>query len=172
MARNFLVSWNGIAAGRIWTLLTSVFSHYSLLHIFLNMFVLRSFGSIMEQVLGRGRFLLFYLGAGIVSSICHCLVSAFFLGESSINALGASGAISGLVLVFSLMFPKERILLFGIVPVPALIGAIGLVGLDLWGLFAQSQGGGFMIGHGAHLGGALAGLLYYFGYVRRRYRAV
>jgi rhomboid-like protein len=170
MARNFLVSWTALLEGRVWTLLTSVFSHYSFLHLLLNMFVLRSFGSIMEQVLGRGRFLSFYLVAGIVSSLCHSLVSAFFIGEPSISALGASGAISGLVLVFSLMFPKERILIFGIIPVPALFGALAFVGLDLWGLFEQRLGGGLPIGHGAHLGGALTGLIYYFAYVRRHFR--
>jgi len=172
MAQNFLVSWGALLRGRVWTLLGSVFSHYTVLHIFLNMFVLWSFGSIMEQVLGRARFLSFYLLAGIFSSLCHCLVSAFFLGAPELPALGASGAISGLVLVFSLMFPKERILVFGIVPVPALWGAVAFVGLDIWGLFEQKHGGGLPIGHGAHLGGALAGLLFYFGYVRRKMRGL
>lgn len=168
MAQNFLVSWDGLLQGRLWTLLTSVFSHFTMLHIFLNMFVLRSFGSIMEQVLGRGRFLSFYLVAGIFSSFCHCVVSTFYLQAPWLPALGASGAISGLVLVFSLMFPKERILIFGLVPVPALFGALAFVGLDLWGLFAQKQGGGLPIGHGAHLGGAFAGLVFYFGYLRKK----
>ena len=59
MAQNFLVSWGALLRGRVWTLLGSVFSHYTVLHIFLNMFVLWSFGSIMEQVLGRARFLSF-----------------------------------------------------------------------------------------------------------------
>ena len=76
------------------------------------------------------------------------------------------------MLVFSLMFPKERILVFGIVPVPALWGAVAFVGLDIWGLFEQKHGGGLPIGHGAHLGGALAGLLFYFGYVRRKMRGL
>ena len=85
-------------------------------------------------------------------------------------ALGASGAVSGLLLAYALHFPRSKILLFGIVPVPALVGVLGFVGIDLWGLFAQTRGGGLPIGHGAHLGGALAGALMYFFYLRERYR--
>ncbi len=82
------------------------------------------------------------------------------------SALGASGAVAGLVLVFSLLFPKEKLLLFGIIPLPALFGALAFIALDLWGLFAQAGGGGLPIGHGAHLGGAFTGILFYFLYVR------
>lgn len=165
---NFLVSWNALAEGRYWTLVTSVFSHNMLWHLLLNMLVLRSFGPILLATLGTARFLLFYLGAGIVSSATHALVSAVVLGEPSIPALGASGALSGLVLLFSCMFPREKLLLLGLIPVPALIGALIFIGLDLWGLVAQAEGGGLPIGHGAHLGGAMAGILYYLFYMRPR----
>lgn len=93
------------------------------------------------------------------------------LSEPSLPALGASGAIAGLILVFSLVFPKEKILLFGLVPIPALWGALAFVGLDIWGLVAQTKGGGLPIGHGAHLGGALSGFLYFRFYLRPRLRA-
>jgi hypothetical protein len=69
-------------------------------------------------------------------------------------------------MAYALHFPRHRILLFGIVPVPALAGVLAFVGIDLWGLLAQSRGGGLPIGHGAHLGGALAGALMYFLYLR------
>ena len=170
MIDNFLVSWTGLREGYYWTLITSVFSHNMFLHILINMFVLNSFGSLLEQVLGTRRFLAFYIVAGIVSSLTHCLVSAFLLHNPDMPALGASGAIAGLVLVFSLIFPDEKILLFGIVPLPALWGALAFVGLDLWGLSAQARGGGLPIGHGAHLGGALTGALYYFFYLRGKIR--
>lgn len=162
MAKNFLVSWDALIEGRIWTLFTSVFSHIAFFHIFLNMFVLRSFGSVIEYVLGRKLFLLFYLIAGIISSLSHSLVSLFFLDQPELPALGASGAVSGIVLLFSLMFPREKILLLGFIPMPALLGAILFIGIDLWGVLLQSWGGGFPIGHGAHLGGAFTGLFYYF----------
>jgi membrane associated rhomboid family serine protease len=170
MADNFLVSWTGLQEGRYWTLLTSVFSHNMLWHLLINMFVLRSFGGIIELVAGRKFFILFYLFAGIFSSLCHCLVSAFLLNRPELPALGASGAIAGLVLLFSLMFPKEKILLLGIIPLPALFGALIFIALDVWGLVAQAEGGGLPIGHGAHLGGSLAGILSYFFIIRKRMR--
>lgn len=167
MARNFLVSGVALREGRWWTLVTSVFSHFALLHIFLNMYVLRSFGAVMEQSLGRARFLRFYLGAGIVASLCHCLVSAYLLGQPGLPALGASGAISGVVLLFALVYPRQRLLFFGLLPAPAIWGALLFVGMDAWGLLQQVRGsGGMPIGYGAHLGGALAGLAYYLTVIR------
>jgi membrane associated rhomboid family serine protease len=111
--------------------------------------------------------LFFYFVAGIVASFCHAFVSLTLLGEPGVPALGASGAISGVVLLFALMFPKERILVFGLIPVPAFWGAVAFVGLDAWGLLLQTQGRGFPIGYGSHLGGALFGLVYFLIVVRR-----
>jgi membrane associated rhomboid family serine protease len=90
------------------------------------------------------------------------LVSSFILVEPDLPALGASGAISGLILVFSLLFPKERLLIFGLIPIPALFGALLFIGLDVWGLISQAEGGGLPIGHGAHLGGGVTGIFFYF----------
>ena len=170
MVDNFLVSWTGLQEGRYWTLLTSVFSHESLFHIFINMFVLNSFGSLLEQVLGHWRFLAFFLVAGIVSSLSHAVGSNWIMHNPDMPALGASGAIAGLVLVFALTFPREKILLFGIIPLPALWGALAFVALDLWGVSAQAKGGGLPIGHGAHLGGAFTGIVYYFVFLRKHVR--
>jgi membrane associated rhomboid family serine protease len=170
MIHNFLVSWDGLMQGRVWTLVTSAFSHNLLWHLLINMFVLNSFGSILEQQLGTKNFLTFYFAAAIISSLGHATVSAFLLGQPDLPALGASGAVAGLILVFALLYPREKILLFGIIPVPTLWGAGLFVGLDIWGLIAQSEGGGLPIGHGAHLGGALAGILYYFLILKKRIR--
>lgn len=162
MIDNFLVSWQSLEEGRVWTLFTAIFSHNLFIHIFLNMYVLSSFGPVVLQAIGRWRFLKFYLLAGLVSSLSHALVSSFLLNEPGIPALGASGAISGVILFFSLLFPREKIYLLGLIPLPALFGSLAFIGLDLWGLVAQTQGGGLPIGHGAHLGGALTGVIYYF----------
>jgi membrane associated rhomboid family serine protease len=162
MEKNFLVSWDSLGEGRYWTLLTSVFSHIMFWHLFVNMFVLQSFGSIIEKILGRTRFVVFYLVAGIISSLCHCFVSKFLLDTPELPALGASGAIAGLVLIFALVYPKAKILLFAIIPIPALLGALVFIALDIWGVIAQAKGGGLPIGHGAHLGGAFTGIVFYF----------
>ena len=170
MYKHFLVSWDALAEGRYWVLVTSVFSHNMFWHILINMFVLRSFGTIIELVLGRMLFLQFYIVAGIVSSLCHAVVSAFVLGAPELPALGASGSIAGLVLLFALLFPKEKILLFGIVPIPALWGALAFIGLDMFGLFEQARGSGLPIGHGAHLGGAATGIIFFFAFLKPRMR--
>lgn len=168
MVDNFLVSWTGLTEGRFWCLLTSVFSHKDLFHFFINMYVLHNFGQVLLRILGGNFFIKFYLLAGLIGSLSHALVSAFILGKPDLPALGASGAISGLVMVFSLVFPKEKLLLFGVVPIPAIWGALAFVGLDIWGVVAQAQGGGLPIGHGAHLGGTITGLITYFLFLRKK----
>jgi len=166
---NFLVSTDRLQAGYWWTLVTSAFSHMDFLHIAINMFVLWSFGVVLERLWGARVFLVFYLVAGIVGSACHCLASSLVLGDGSVPALGASGAVAGLLLAFALYYPRHKILLMGILPIPAFLGVLAFIGFDIWGLVAQKQGGGLAIGHGAHLGGALAGALMWFFYLRTHF---
>lgn len=161
MVMNFLVSFESVINGRVWTILTSVFSHASFFHLLFNMMALTSFSRIMLMVMGKLKYTIFYLTAGVAGSIMHILTSTFLMHDPFMRALGASGAVSGIVLLFSLMFPKEKLLIFGLIPIRAIWGAVFLVGLDIWGLITQTQGGGLPIGHGAHLGGALVGILYW-----------
>jgi membrane associated rhomboid family serine protease len=172
LARNFLVSSHRLEQGMWWTLLTAAFSHMELWHLALNMIVLWSFGNVLERLLGVRVFVAFYLVAAVFSSASHCLVSSLVLGNDQIAALGASGAVSAVLLAFALLFPKHKILLFAVIPVPALAGALFFVALDLWGLIAQGQGAGLPIGHGAHLGGALCGALFYVTYLKGRFSRV
>ncbi|HXH74483.1 MAG TPA: rhomboid family intramembrane serine protease [Bacteriovoracaceae bacterium] len=162
MLDNFLISWTGLEEGRFWTLLTSAFSHSSLFHLMINMYVLFGFGIVLHQLLGPAAFLNFYLISGISGSFMHALMSKLFIGEPGMPALGASGAIAGIVLLFSLSFPREKLLLMGLIPIRAGWAAVLIISLDLWGLIAQTKGGGLPIGHGAHLGGALMGIIWYF----------
>lgn len=166
MVENFLISADAVSAGRSWTLLTSAFSHILFIHFLLNMYVLATFGPIVEHTIGSARFLSFYLVAAIMSSLAHAAVSTFLMDKPELPALGASGAISGVILLFSFLYREARILLFGFIPMPALVGAAAFVGIDLAGLAWQSSGGGLPIGHGAHLGGALTGTLYYLLVIR------
>jgi membrane associated rhomboid family serine protease len=166
MVTNFLVSTTHLMHGLVWTPVTAAFSHSEIWHLAINMFVLWSFGTVLERLWGLRRFVLFYLVAAVVASLCHCAVSTMLMGNSDIPALGASGAVSGLLLAYALLFPRHKILLMGIIPVPALAGVLAFVGIDLWGLFAQTRGGGLPIGHGAHLGGALAGALMWYFFMR------
>jgi rhomboid-like protein len=161
LADNFLISWTHLTSGRVWTLLTSVFSHNMLFHLLINMIVLTSFGPPLERLMGPWRFLAFYLAAGAVGSLAHALVSNFLLDRPAQAALGASSALAGVLLLFALVFPRARVLFFFVLPLPAIAAALIFIGLDIWGLFAQVEGGGLPIGHGAHLGGALTGIVFY-----------
>lgn len=166
MVENFLISADAVSAGRTWTLLTAAFSHMLFIHFFLNMYVLATFGDVVERTIGSARFFGFYLVAAIMSSLAHAAVSTFLMDKPELPALGASGAISGVVLLFSFLYREARILLLGFIPMPALVGAAAFVGIDLMGLAWQTGGGGLPIGHGAHLGGALTGTLYYLLVIR------
>jgi membrane associated rhomboid family serine protease len=175
MADHFLVSWEHLAAGHVWVLLTAVFSHNLLFHLLINMIVLLSFGPLLERAMGPTRFLAFFLAAGIVGSLAHALASAFLVGRPGQPALGASSAIAGVLLLFSLAFPKAKVLLFFFIPLPAIVAALAFVAIDIWGLIAQIEGQGLPIGHGAHLGGALVGILYFLARgraLRKRARTV
>jgi membrane associated rhomboid family serine protease len=170
MSDHFLVSWDALTAGHYDTLILSVFSHIQVYHILINMLVLKNFGGLLIRFMGRKQFIIFYLVAGIISSFGHAAVSNFIIGDPSIQALGASGAIAGLVMIFCLMFPKEKLYILGLIPLPAFFGAVIFVGLDVWGLVAQTHGGGLPIGHGAHLGGAFTGLVWYFLFIRGKFK--
>ena len=113
MHQHFTVSFLALEEARYWTLVSSVFSHQLFLHILINMFVLNSFGRLLESVMGHWGFLKFYLIAGVFASLSHALASKFILGLPEQPAVGASGSIAGLILLFSLIFPREKILLLG-----------------------------------------------------------
>jgi len=168
MVVNFLTSPYHLAHGLWWTVLTSAFSHSALWHIAINMIVLWSFGTVLERLWGVRIFTGFYLIAAVVSSLSYSAVALWFLHQPNVPALGASGAITGLLMAYALIFPKQKILVMGIIPVPAFAGVMAFVAWDLWGLFVQRHGGGLPIAHGAHLGGAAAGAVMYFAYLKPR----
>ena len=149
------------------TLITSMFMHGGLAHIFGNMLFLFIFGDNIEDRLGHIRYLIFYLVCGVLAGLAHVFATFIFAGENVasllIPSLGASGAISGVLGAYILLFPTKRVtvlLSWFITQVPAFI-AIGLwfvfqliSGLGVLGSGAQ-QGG---VAYAAHIGGFIAGL--------------
>jgi membrane associated rhomboid family serine protease len=144
------------------TLLTSIFMHGSLLHLLGNMLFLWIFGDNVEDRLGHVRYLLFYLVCGLLASLAHVGVVAVTgsAEDMRIPALGASGAISGVLGGYLLLFPHRRVvvLLFRFLTwVPAWV-AIGIWFLfqiiEMMGALGQSVG----VAYGAHVGGFVAGL--------------
>lgn len=155
MQANFTVSWAGVfGEWRVWTLLTSAFSHQGLWHLLWNMLYLHWFGPDLEQVYGRRNFLLLYLHGALVASLAHV---AWEHGWGfDVPALGASGAVMAVVVVTAMFFPQRTLLVMFFVPVPLwLLATFKLLG-DLTGM---ASGGGD-VAHAAHLGGAAAGFLF------------
>lgn len=144
--------------GEYQRLITAGFVHVSLSHLAFNMITLYFFGPYMERMLGPGRFLLLYVGAELAA---HGLSLVLHRKTEGYAAVGASGAISGVLFGFCLFEPFSRIFLFFVpIGIPAWLFAIGYVALSM---YAMRQGGeeGMTggIAHEAHLGGALGGLL-------------
>lgn len=132
--------------------ITSGFLHADFGHLVFNMITLFFFGPFVESRLGTAGFLIVYFGSLVGGSLLTFLRKRH---DPRYRAIGASGAISGVLFGFVLMRPLEPIYLFLIpVGIPATLFAVGYV---LVSLFGMRRGLG-RIGHDAHLGGALAGL--------------
>lgn len=135
---------------------THMFTHGDLVHLLFNMINLWMFGRILENVWGPKKFLLFYLICGVVAAITHVVVM-YITNEVSF-AIGASGAVMGVMVGFAYLFPNTQLMLMFIpVPVKAKWLILGLIAIDLFGGFGKLGSTG--IAHWAHLGGALAGFV-------------
>ena len=143
------------------TLITSMFMHGGWAHLLGNMLFLWVFGDNIENRIGHMRYLIFYLVCGIIASLSHVFVSG---SDSLTPSLGASGAISGVLGGYLLLFPSRRVRVImgrGITTVPA------FVALGIWivfqvisqlGVLGGDQGGGG-VAYAAHIGGFIAGLV-------------
>lgn len=150
------------------TLLTSIFMHGGIAHIFGNMLFLWIFGDNVEDALGHLRYLLFYVTTGIVASLAHVYTTVAMYGAGSeqalVPSLGASGAISGVLGAYIFLFPQRRVTVImfrTLTQVPSYV-AIGMwfvfqlvSGLGMLGGGAQAGG----VAYAAHVGGFIAGLL-------------
>ena len=153
------------------SLFTSMFLHGGFLHLGGNMLFLWVFGNNIEDRLGRVKYVLFYLVAGVAASLAH----VFFNASSQIPTIGASGAVAGVLGAYIVLFPRAMVhtlvgfILFFKVRLPA------ITVLGLWFVSQFFIGGGQQVGEGgvawvAHVGGFLAGmvLIYMLGGGRQR----
>jgi membrane associated rhomboid family serine protease len=144
------------------TLITSMFLHGGWMHLFGNMLYLWIFGDNIEKVMGAGRFLVFYLVCGLAASFAHIA----FGGGSTVPAVGASGAISGVLGAYLVLFPRNQVRVLtrgGIMSVPAIVvlGFWILIQMvsGLGSLTATSETAGGGVAYMAHIGGFVAGLV-------------
>ena len=154
----------GVTPGHVWlTLITSMFMHGGWAHLGGNLLYLWVFGDNIENRLGHLRYMIFYLLTGIIASLTHVLTTSFLGHNLLIPSLGASGAISGILGGYILLFPTRSVhvfLFFTIISVPALV-ALGLW-IVLQVLNGTSALGGDEAGgvaYSAHIGGFIAGLV-------------
>lgn len=149
------------------TLLTSMFMHGGWAHLLGNMLFLWIFGDNIENALGRIKYLIFYLVTGIIASLAHVISTFAFGGNGSefIPSLGASGAISGVLGGYLLLFPKRQvrvIMLRVLTTVPAIV-AIGLWFvlqlISAFGVISSGPEAGGGVAFMAHVGGFIAGLV-------------
>jgi len=139
-----------------WQLFTYMFLHGALWHILFNMYALWLFGHVLERVWGPRRFLIYYLFTGVGAGLTTVVVSLITGGLSL--SVGASGAIYGVLLAFAMLFPNQPLYLFFIpVPIPA---KYAVLGLGLLAFLFSATGAFSSIGHLAHLGGLLFGIIY------------
>ena len=185
--KKFVMIPESILQGKqLYTLFTSMFMHAGWLHLLGNMLYLYIFGDNVEDIFGHAGYLIFYMISGLVASFTHITSILFapeignFIGvpqvsDLTIGVVGASGAISGVLGAYMVLYPTSRILtliFYGwiiIVPIPAIF-FLGFWFLMQWLLAVFDVTGG--VAYWAHIGGFIAGIILalVFGLKRKRAR--
>lgn len=152
----FALNIEQLTRGYIWQFITFQFMHGSTMHLLLNLLVLYLFGRVVEDALGRRRYLKFYLAAGFIGGLlqmCFAFLSPRYFGGS---VVGASAGVFGLVAAFAMMFPDRQLLLFFVIPMSARTLLWIFLGMAVFGIVVPNGG----VAHAAHLGGLLTGMAY------------
>ncbi|WP_298883273.1 rhomboid family intramembrane serine protease [uncultured Polaribacter sp.] len=131
--------------------LTSGFLHVDWMHLGFNMYALYLFGDIVAALLGTPNFLIIYFGSLLAGSLYSL---QYHKNEPYYSAVGASGAVSGIVYSSILLYPGMELFLFFIpIPIPGYIFGVGYLLYSIYGMKKQLGN----VGHSAHLGGAMGG---------------
>jgi membrane associated rhomboid family serine protease len=171
--------------GQVWRLFTYMFVHNDTpgrghWHIIANMILLYLAGPAIVNLYGRREFLLFYIASGLMGAVASMALDVVVRDYTS--CVGASGAISGILVLFACHWPQHKWLLFFVLPVPAVLMAIGSGLLDLIAVLHRLGGNdvGDNVGHAVHLGGMAFAYVYhrsqwrieplYLGFTRFRWK--
>lgn len=150
----------------LWTFLTSMFMHGGFIHLFVNMFSLFFIGSLVQRILGPRRYTYFYLISGLFAGIFFVLGSLVYIEDFNAFAVGASGALFGLIGLLVLLTPNLPVFIM-FVPIPIKMKYAGPGMLII--LWLISAAGKIPVGNTAHLGGLIAGLVYGI-YLKNKYK--
>ncbi len=140
---------------KLYQVVTYMFMHADINHLFFNMFSLWMFGRTLEQVMGQKRFLTYYMVCGIFAGLIQIAVS--YATHSLTPTVGASGSVFGLLLAFGVMFPNTVIMLL-IPPIPIKAKWFVMI-YGVIELFLGVSGRQIGVAHFAHLGGMIGGYL-------------
>jgi len=146
-----------LAGRNLFTLVTCMFLHADIFHIGGNMLYFYIFGDNVEDAFGHLPYLVFYFAAGIVAGLTYILSVVLAAGDLTIPVLGASGAISGVMGAYGLLYPRARIrtwFLFFVVNIPAIIYIGSWFVLQLLYTVLDIQSG---VAYWAHIGGFVFG---------------
>ncbi len=142
--------------GEYYRLVTGGFVHAGFAHLLFNMITLYFFGPPLEVLMGTGAFLVIYFGAELAA---HAFSIAMHRDDPHYAAVGASGAISGVLFGFCLFQPLAMLYVFFAIPMPAIAFAVLYVVISIYAMRSGGEEGARGgIAHEAHLGGALGGL--------------
>ncbi len=152
-----------------WQFFTCGFAHGSFMHLFSNMLELFFLGKFVEQAYGTKEFTRFYLSALVVGSIgwavlLHIGLALGFVADDQRVLLGASGAISGVVMLFVLNFPQAKLmLLFPPIPIKAWVIGVFLIGMNVFGVFEGRDPNqqGPQVAYSVHLFGIAFAAIYF-----------
>jgi rhomboid family protein len=147
-----------LLASHPWSIVTYMFLHAGLGHLFFNMLALYFFGPRLEMVIGGGRFLALYFLSGITGAV-------FSLSTPTVGIIGASGAVFGVMYGYAHYWPRDRIFIWGVVPIEVRLFVILMTVISL-GLGLGPRGLAGNIAHFAHLGG-FAGAFLFFRWLER-----
>lgn len=141
-----------IRSGEQIRMISSGFLHADWVHLLLNMYVLYSFSQGVISTFGNFSFLLIYFGSLLFGSL---LTLTIYKNDYSYSAVGASGAVTGIVYASILLFPESTVGVFFLLPMPSYVFGVLYLVYSIYGMKAQNDG----IGHAAHFGGAVGGLV-------------
>ena len=142
-----------IKAGDYYRLLSSGFLHVNTTHILFNMFTFYFFVNIVEGILGTNSFLLLFVGSLLAGNLFGYY---FHYKDNYYSAVGASGAVTGVLFSALLLYPEIELMLFLIpIPIPGYLFGIVYLLYTLYGMKTQNDN----IGHTAHFGGAIGGIV-------------
>ena len=149
-------------SGQVWQFVTYMFLHGDPMHLFLNMVALFIFGFTIEKTLGRKKYLTLFFVSGILSAVLYLVLTLAITPVQDLpivmntRLIGVSGAAFAIMAAYGLLYPRNWIIMFPGIPMPAIVAVIVFAGIEIfYGLTGLEAG----VANWGHVGGLLVGVL-------------